>query len=562
MLSQPHECQDTFRLRVAGLLAVLLLLISSAGVRAQSESPAAQGAAVPDDASLERRGAAIGAIRIVPRDIFDKDDPKEDRKVFHLVNRLHRTTRPQVIERQLLFRSGDPYSRRVLEESERILRQDRYLYDADIRPVRYEDGHVDLEVVTQDVWTLNVGVGFGHSGGATSTHFQLQDTNLLGTGKSLTLGRETNVDRSSSLFRYDDPALLGSRVKLGAIYADNSDGSSQRLDVEHPFFSLDSRWTAGLTASSDDRVDALYELGHVTDRFRHRQDQFEVRGGLSRGLVAGRARRWTAGFTFQRDRFAPAEGFADPAELPGDRTLAYPWIGFDSVEDQYSEVRNMNQLNRTEDLYLGTHYHLRLGLSSSLWGADRDAAVLDGTAGTGFRLTSDQTLVLGSDLSGRWGRQGPENLRLDGSAQYFWRDFGEHLFFATLDAALAHDLDPENQLLLGGDSGLRGYPLRYQDGDGRLLLSLEQRFFTGLYPFHLFHVGAAVFFDAGRTWASEGSPEAAGNLGWLRDAGVGLRLSSSRSGLGSVVHIDLAFPLDGDPSIQNTQWLVTTKASF
>lgn len=34
-----------------------------------------------------------------------------------------------------------------------------------------------------------------------------------------------------------------------------------------------------------------------------------------------------------------------------------------------------------------------------------------------------------------------------------------------------------------------------------------------------------------------------GDLGLLRDVGLGLRLSSSRSGQGAMVHLDLAFPL-------------------
>jgi len=39
-------------------------------------------------------------------------------------------------------------------------------------------------------------------------------------------------------------------------------------------------------------------------------------------------------------------------------------------------------------------------------------------------------------------------------------------------------------------------------------------------------------------------------------------VSPSRSGLGNVVHLDLAFPLDGESSIKRVQWLVRTKASF
>ena len=53
-------------------------------------------------------------------------------------------------------------------------------------------------------------------------------------------------------------------------------------------------------------------------------------------------------------------------------------------------------------------------------------------------------------------------------------------------------------VLLGGDNGLRGYPLRYQAGESRSLLSLGERFFTDFYPWRLFRVGYAAFLDVGR----------------------------------------------------------------
>ena len=50
--------------------------------------------------------------------------------------------------------------------------------------------------------------------------------------------------------------------------------------------------------------------------------------------------------------------------------------------------------------------------------------------------------------------------------------------------------------------------------------------------------------------------------GLLRDVGFGLRLGNSRSALGNVLHIDVAYPLDGDPSVRKVQFLVETKKSF
>jgi hemolysin activation/secretion protein len=152
------------------------------------------------------------------------------------------------------------------------------------------------------------------------------------------------------------------------------------------------------------------------------------------------------------------------------------------------------------------------------------------------------------------------NVLLQADARYYWRFTAKQVFYAALDAAATHELDLDQQLLLGGEEGLRGYPLRYQSGTARALLTLEERYYTDWFPFRLFNVGGAVFFDAGRTWGQ--GPISTPGLGLLRDFGVGLRAGNSRSGLGNVVHIDLSYALDGDPTVKKLQVTVQTKQTF
>jgi hemolysin activation/secretion protein len=145
-------------------------------------------------------------------------------------------------------------------------------------------------------------------------------------------------------------------------------------------------------------------------------------------------------------------------------------------------------------------------------------------------------------------------------ARYYKRISDKRLFFVRLNGSYGQNLDLDQQMYLGGDNGLRGYPLRYQAGDKRALLTIEQRFYTDWYPFRLFRVGAAVFYDMGRTWG-EGLL-GTGNDGLLKDVGAGLRLGNTRSSLGQVVHIDVAYPLDGNNDISNVQFIVEIKKSF
>jgi hypothetical protein len=69
-----------------------------------------------------------------------------------------------------------------------------------------------------------------------------------------------------------------------------------------------------------------------------------------------------------------------------------------------------------------------------------------------------------------------------------------------------------------------------------------------------------VFYDMGRTGGQGAVPDASHKL--LRDVGFGLRLGNSRTSLGNVIHVDVAFPLDGDRSIKKAQFVVEVKESF
>ncbi len=117
---------------------------------------------------------------------------------------------------------------------------------------------------------------------------------------------------------------------------------------------------------------------------------------------------------------------------------------------------------------------------------------------SGWEPGQDHTLLVSGRAGGRWGAGGYENVTLGGELRYFLRTFRRHRLQVALRVDAAWNLDPERQLLLGGDNGLRGYPRRFQDGDRRFLLSLEQRFYTNRELFNLIHAGGAVFMVIGR----------------------------------------------------------------
>ena len=528
--------------------------------RADQEIRHAWPAGIPSGLELEAAGAVIGEIHIVVGDIFDPSIPSEDKWLYRTANKLHINTRQPVIRHQLLFKPGDPYVQRKIDETERILRANDYLYDAWIRPVSYGGKTVVLEVRTRDTWTLNPGLNFSRQGGANTTSIELEEKNLLGNGQKLSFGWTDDVDRESLNFEYFDPHFHSTWTRLGLVYSDADDGSTKALRVDRPFYALDTRNALGGYVFDSIRNDPRYAYGDQIGEFENDEQFVELYGGWSAGLRNGWVRRWTAGVTYHRNRFAPVPDESLGGPLPEDRELAYPWVGFDLVEDMYQERINQDQIERTEDVLLGFRAGARLGLAAEAFGSDRDALMFSAYAQDGWDLSPKSSFFVTGTASGRIENDGLRNAILSAEARYYHTTSERTKFFATVNGAVTESLDADRQLVLGGEEGLRGYPLRYQAGTSRALLTLEERYYTGWYPFRLFHVAGAAFFDMGRTWGTDIT--GATSDGLLKNAGVGLRLGSSRSAFGNVIHIDLAFPLDGGDDIDSVQFVVETKARF
>ena len=515
---------------------------------------------LPNGDALERDAAIIGEIRIDKANVFDLSNPEENNWLYRLANRWHVVTKDRVIKKQLLFKNGDPYSKRQVDESERILRRNQYLFDANISPVRYENGVVDLTVKTRDVWTLSPDISVSRSGGENRTKFGLEENNLLGRGQLVRIARVENVDRTSESFEFFDQHLGSSWMSTFLRIADNSDGKSNFFSAIRPFYALDTRWSAGGWYLEDERRSALYVLGEEAAEFQHTRDYQSVFGGWSKGLQDGWVRRWTAGLVRDENRFSSVPNPTLPAAIPEDRELVYAFIGLDILEDQFEKTRNRDQIGKTEDFYLGSRLITSLGWSDESMGADRDALIFSARASRGFGSLEKRALLLSAKTDGRLESGDAVNSLFTIDARYYRTQSEKRLFFATMSATAGHALDLDNPVQIGGDSGLRGYPLRYQSGDSKMLFTVEQRYFTDWYPFRLVRIGGAVFADAGRVWGKD--PLSGRRFNWLTDVGFGLRFAPTRSSSNKMIHLDIAFPLGGDDSIDSVQFLLESKRSF
>ncbi len=515
---------------------------------------------LPSLAELQAAGALIGEVRIVTDAIFDLNDPKENNFLFRLANKLHIRTRPSVIERSLLFHSGEPLSVRLIEESERVLRSNRYIYDVAIHPTAYHDGVVDIEVKTRDTWTLEPGFHFSRAGGANSTGLSVKEYNLLGTGISLGYAQTSDADRKGNEFQISQNHAFGGWTQINLSLIENDDGKRQSFGLTRPFYALDTRWAAGVSAVHDERIDSIFQDGAIVGQYRHKQDAGELFGGLSKGLIDGWAQRYSAGLNYQADTYTVDPSLVAPSDVPIDQTLVSPFLRYEVIQDDFEKVTNRDKIQRPEYFALGLNSRLQINRALTSLGSTLNQWTYSLTVSDGFQVPRGNDMLISTYLSGQYGDGHGQREAIGGSLRYYVPQSKRAVFFVAASGDAISNSGTADLLQLGGDNGLRGYPLRYQSGEQRALFSIEERVYTDWYPFRLFRVGGAVFYDLGRAWG--GPLQNPVNPGWLRDVGIGLRILSDRSAFGNVLHVDFAFPLNRDPNIQSMQFLVKTKASF
>ena len=119
-----------------------------------TRAAAAETAAL--EAQLELAGATIREVNVTVDNVFNPDNPKENKPLYRWANKVHVPTHDPVIESALLFKVGDRYDSRVLAESARALRGRGYLADVKIGPENYDAAAntVGVDVHVRDAWTL------------------------------------------------------------------------------------------------------------------------------------------------------------------------------------------------------------------------------------------------------------------------------------------------------------------------------------------------------------------------------------------------------------------------
>lgn len=504
---------------------------------------------------VSKKNLVVGKTEIVNQDIFDLSKPKESRFIHHMANKLHAKTKASVIHNQLLFATGEPFEYRKLEETERLLRSRKYIKNAQVYPLEICNNTVSILVVTTDNWTLTPGVSFGRSGGNNRSGFEIQEHNLFGLGKSLALSYKQGADRNSTLLTYNDEQLFGSRKKLTITLQDNSDGKGYGFALGQPFYAFDTQHAWGIDVKSFRQDTSLFSQGDLVTKIKEDQEHYSAFYGWAKNNnTKATVTRFKVGWTADSTRYLSAT----KGNTPDDNGLreSYPWFEISNRDDRYIQKTNFKSMGEIEDIALGKSISARLGILTKGLGSDNNYLKLRTNFSKGFKLGETQLAFLDLGLTSYLGN-GARNggtLELKGEWDHF-NHSGNDLYLASR-LQLSDNLRPAEQLVLGGETGLRGYPRAIQTGNKTFLVQAEKRFHFSWYPLHAFKYGAVIFSDVGSAWGK-------GNkLHWLTDVGVGLRMIATRSSSSKAIHLDLAFPLLDRGKVDKMQLLIKTSKTF
>jgi outer membrane protein assembly factor BamA len=502
-------------------------------------------------------------VRFVRQNVF----PDRHHWLARQANRFNTLTREGALRQAFPIDVGAQIDETIRREAERIMRSKPYLYDALVLVRQVCPDGVDLDVVVRDVWTLTPGIGVSRSGGDNETSVSLSDVNILGTGKSISLEYFNDRDRAGTFVSYEDPNVLGSRWTAKLVAADNDDGERYGLSVQRPFYALDTRHALGFAADHFVREEDLEYLGEDVYELDVETDQANVFFATSSGRRKGWIDRYYFGVRYLDEEIRYPLTFPGPQSTS--RRFVYPYIGWQIIEDEYVELTDVNRVGITEDLKLGWSGYAELGWSTDAFGGDGDYLLSRASMLYRKYIRQKHLLTVEGEFRGRYDLDdhGTEDLQLSTEAAYLWEQAEQWRFLTSVRYVHTRDLPDDKQLTLGGDSGLRGYPTRYQPGDRSILLTLEQRYYSNAYPFGLLRAGYAAFVDVGRAWfhddAPDWMPEREGDhFGTLTNVGIGLRLESIRTRRDRVLHVDIAKPLQDGPGVDSWEITLSGKSSF
>lgn len=523
--------------------ALYLLLIAPAALDAQA------GAGPGRDGAPAATPPVVRDVLVQRRQVFELTDSSAWYE--RLLNRLHVTTREDVVRRELLVRPGKPYEPAEAAESERNLRQLSVFREVRVDSASSASG-LAAHVVTSDAWTTKPYFSLRTAGTQSAYGIGLSESNLLGRVLLVGVRFKHEPDRNSLELTMRAPRVTARRISVAASYAGLSDGRRASLSTGLPFLSLSSRAALGADAQMFDGRILRFVGGNTNPSDSLRRKFAIARAQVGRALRAGPQGYLRVGLTGQLRR----EDFGlEPATDTLSRTITGAVSALaEARRARFIVRRNYHNIGAQEDVDLSTTLRLGASLAPRAWGYEHTGVgpLLTFRTGTAFKGGFATLDAAATTLYGSAGLDsGTFTVRGTGVLQPSRRQLA--VFF--LGGGRQKDPAPGAEFDLGLTRGPRAFPQHAFTGDRYFLASTEYRWTAIPELAKLVGIGVAAFADHGGAWFA-GSPRRTGT-----DAGLGLRFGSTRSTSSKgMSRVDVAYRFPND--VESGRWVLVLGTGF
>ncbi len=475
----------------------------------------------------------IGDIYLDQREVFDTTQT-DWFFASGFVNSLHTTTKPYIIEDEILFNSGDKLNISLIEETERNLRRTGLFTDVRITLDSVGSDIYDVNITARERWTTQPSILLGSGGGETVFGGRIEELNLLGHGVSVMaegLKRTENDIGWQGAGRVYFRRFLRSDFVFNAGIISNRFRTTQTLSIFEPYRTLDAEYSYGLSGLNSFGNDFLFRSSDSTELISFKERKLS--GWFSRAwLDVDRVFITVLAGYDEVDRYN--ESFRQAFDNTG-KIL----VSFSSVSQDFLTVRRINSY-LTDDLVLGGYGSATLGKVFPI-GSRGESLYYIG--GQGEKSHYDGDLYL-------YGRLKAASGFVSSFAKYTYQEFFGVGFYRLSDNFLlasrirqqsVWNWPANRQLILDNDAGLRGYEANQLSGDNRIISNLELRMFTD-FEFWIFSFSSALFYDMGTVWNKNTQIF---DARFHNSAGIGLRFHNNKlTGETSIFRIDFAYNFD------------------
>lgn len=482
----------------------------------------------------------IRGVVVERSNVYDPDEAGSF--IARLQNSLHRTTREWVVRREILLAPGQFFDSTKAAETARNLRRLGVFREVRVIPLQTDTGLV-VHVRTADAWSTKVGANVHLGAGEFAGSVSLVEENLLGTANRASLGVRKDTDRTSIISAFRGPRLIRGNIAVGAQYvryARKSDGRILGAQVSRPYYTLStpSAWSVAAETRRQ-RILRYFEGEDVaSDTAQRRLGLVEASYGWALRASGRGYTRLAVGVGYRREDFG-TEAESDAGTIPRTEYGAFGGA-IEWRRARFVVSRSFRGLAREEDVDISTTIRAGFWVTPSALGYEEDGIVPALRFRTGIALPSGFAYYdfAAHRRLGAAADSGAVNTALTVFLQPAYR----HAAILYVGAGWLTNPIPGAEYDLGFDLGPRGFPAHAFTGDRGFYGTAEYRITVAEDFLKLVGVGVAAFVDYGGAWYGG----AARRTGW--DAGVGLRLGTSRSTDLDVNRIDLVHCFGGSAS--------------